>query len=222
MPDSEKMKSIEQNSDHKVLPDYDDLFQWQTNRRTLLKAAVISGALSQFSFLQSCETENEITVGNEFMNEKQMSVLKSVLNILFPDDGNGPSIQSLNTINYILWVLRDSGASQKNKNYLIEGVDWADETALEKSGRNYLDLDQSERERAIKYYTETAYGKEWCSIMLTLILESLVLDPIYGGNSNEAGWKWLEITPGFPRADEKTRYENVLETARSEYPKSAL
>lgn len=218
MSQSEKKKTITPKSDRKSPFDSDQLFLWQTNRRQILRAALITGTLSQFSFLQSCETENETEAGNEILDGKQMSILKSVLNILFPDDGNGPSIESLNTLNYILWVLRDPGASGKNKDYLVEGIDWADETAFEKSGKNYLDLDQQERERAVKNYIETEYGEEWCSIMMTLILESLVLDPIYGGNPDGIGWKWLEITPGYPQPDEKNRYENVLNTARAEYP----
>lgn len=222
MSSLKKNKTLTPKSDRKAPADMDAFFQWQTNRRALLKAAIIAGTLSQFSFLQSCTTDPELEEGNDFMDAKQMSILKSVLNILFPDDKNGPSIESLNTLNYILWVLKDAGASQSHKDYLIEGIDWADEIAFERSGYHYLDLDSEEQERAVKNYTETDYGKEWCSIMMTLILESLLLDPIYGGNVDQAGWKWLKHTPGFPGPDEKTRYENVLNTARADYPKSII
>lgn len=222
MSDSEKRKSLTPKSDRKAPTDLDAFFQWQTNRRSLLKAAVIAGTLSQFSFLQSCTDNIELEKGNDLLDANQMTVLKSALKILFPDDGNGPSIESLNTVNYILWVLKDVGANPTHQEYLIEGIDWADEIAFEKSGEKYIELDQQERERAIHYYTETEYGKEWCSIMLTLVLESLLLDPIYGANVNEAGWKWLDHTPGFPRPDESNRYENVLTTARNAYPKSSV
>lgn len=222
MSESEKKKSLKLKSDRKAPTDLDAFFQWQTNRRSLLKAAIIAGTLSQFSFLQSCEDAIEMEKGNDVLDANQMTILKSALNILFPDDGNGPSIESLNTLNYILWVLKDAGANPTHQTYLIEGIDWADEIAIEKSGKKYSELDQAERERAIHYYTETDYGKEWCSIMMTLILESLLLDPIYGANINEAGWKWLDHTPGFPQPDESNRYENVLTTARNAYPKSSV
>jgi gluconate 2-dehydrogenase gamma chain len=222
MSDSEKKKAIRPKSDRKAPTDMDAFFQWQTNRRSLLKAALIAGTLSQFSFLQSCTDDLELEKGNELLDSNQMTILKSALNILFPDDGNGPSIESLNTLNYIVWVLKDSGANPTHQTYLMEGIDWADEMAFEKSAKKYIELDQQERERAIRYYTETEYGKEWCSIMMTLILESLLLDPIYGANVNEAGWKWLDHTPGYPRPDESNRYENVLTTARNAYPKSSV
>ena len=35
--------------------------------------------------------------------------------------------------------------------------------------------------------------------VLSYILEALATDPIYGGNTNEIGWDWLEHQPGMPR-----------------------
>ena len=69
----------------------------------------------------------------------------------------------------------------------------------------------------IAKFLEVDYAKEWCSILITLILESLLLDPIYGGNPDGIGWKWLEVTPGFPQPTEELRYDKVIETARSNY-----
>lgn len=190
---------------------------WLTDRRTVLKAALISGALTQFSFLTSCTPNENQESANEFMDANQVRILKSVLAILFPDDGNGPSVQHLNTYEYILWVLRDPGANQDFNSYLIDGITWADEQAMEHSKSHFWELNEKEQARAVSYYVETSYGKEWCSILLTFVVESLLLDPIYGGNQNEAGWKWLNHTTGLPRPNEATRYENILDTVRADY-----
>ena len=46
--------------------------------------------------------------------------------------------------------------------------------------------------------------------MVTLLFEALLLDPLYGGNKEEKGWKWLNHTPGFPRPTEELRYEVLM------------
>jgi gluconate 2-dehydrogenase gamma chain len=49
-------------------------------------------------------------------------------------------------------------------------------------------------------------GKQWISTILRYILEALLTDPIYGGNPNAIGWKWLDHQPGFPRPPANKRY----------------
>ena len=82
MSDSEKKKSLTPKSDRKAPTDMDAFFQWQTNRRSLLKAAIIAGTLSQFSFLQSCDDAIEIEKGEEvewFIENKNTYILKRVV-----------------------------------------------------------------------------------------------------------------------------------------------
>jgi hypothetical protein len=66
MSESDKKKSITPKSDRKAPIDMDSFFQWQTNRRSLIKAAIIAGTLSQFSFLQSCTDDLEVRKRKRF------------------------------------------------------------------------------------------------------------------------------------------------------------
>lgn len=198
------------------------LEQWFVNRRNFIKAGLIAGTLTQVSFLQSCfgnQTKN-YPKGNQFITDEQTAILYECLNILFPNDGNGPGIDEINTISYILWSLEDPGSDKYFNKYLVEGVDWANEKAIEKIGSPFLELSDEQKEKSIAYFIQDNYGKEWCSIMMTFIIESLLIDPIYGCNSNESGWKWLNFTAGIPRPTEFNRYENILINARKDYPKN--
>ena len=41
------------------------------------------------------------------------------------------------------------------------------------------------------------------------LLEALLADPVYGGNTDEVGWKWLGYTAGFPRPPIGKRYFEI-------------
>ena len=43
-------------------------------------------------------------------------------------------------------------------------------------------------------------------IILTYLLQALLTDPVYGGNPNGVGWKWLHHQPGFPRPPKDETY----------------
>jgi len=201
------------NADRKLPPELQDIELWQTNRRTFLKAAILTGALSQLSFLQSC-SDDEIEKGNDLLTGEQVTILKSVLLILFPNDGNGPSADDLHTYEYIMWVLKDPGANQENNKYVLDGIDWTNEAAEKLFGEKYIALKKTEQAKLISKFLDVDYGHDWCSILITLILESLLLDPIYGGNPDGVGWKWLNHSQGFPQPTEELRYDNLLQTVR--------
>lgn len=193
------------------IPDtFQNLDKWQTKRRTFLKAAVITGAVSQLTMLESCKGDEE--EGNEILSAQQVGILKSILNIFFPDDGNGPGAEDINAYEYIMWVLRDTlNRKAEDNEYIIEGLDWANETANEIYFDDYLNLDQEQQEALVDTFTKLDWGKNWSSAMIMLIFEACVLDPIYGGNTNEVGWKWLDHQPGVPRPTEANRYERIME-----------
>ncbi|MEX1000943.1 MAG: gluconate 2-dehydrogenase subunit 3 family protein [Crocinitomicaceae bacterium] len=188
---------------------FKDIEKWESNRRSFLRAALIAGAASQIAWFTSCSSELE--KANEYLTAEQSTILKSVLMAIFPDDGNGPSADELNSFGYIMWVLGDNYRDPEDNQYIIDGLDWADETAREIYFKKYVDLSQKEKDAIIAQFVVLDWGGNWMSVMVTLVLESLLLDPIYGGNVDEKGWKWLDHVPGIPRPTEATRFEAFVE-----------
>jgi len=200
----------EKNFPEVKIPDtFADIDKWNTNRRSFLKAALVAGAASQLTWFTSCSAKLE--EANEYLTAEQSTVLKSILMIIFPNDGNGPSADDLNTFGFVLWTLGDALKKQEDKDYIIEGLDWANEKSQEIYFEKYSELDDEQKEALVKQFTELAWGKNWMSVMVTLTLESALLDPIYGGNTDEKGWKWLEHETGLPRPTEETRVEAFFE-----------
>jgi len=194
----------------KVPETFSNLELWQTRRRGFLRAAIIGGAASQLAFVTSCDSAEE--EGNEILSGKQVAVLKSVISILFPDDGNGPGTKEINAFDYIMWVLRDTlNRKPEDNDYIIEGLDWANDTSNEVYFCEYAELDQDQKDALVELFTKLDWGKNWSAAMLMLIFEALLLDPLYGGNTNEIGWKWLNHTAGYPRPTEANRYERIME-----------
>ncbi|NOQ71669.1 MAG: hypothetical protein GQ574_06695 [Crocinitomix sp.] len=195
----------------KTIPStFQNIEKWETNRRTFLRGALIAGALTQITAFTSCS--KQLREGNEILTAEQSTILFDVLNIFFPDDGNGPSIEEINAFGYIMWVLQDTLNRKTSENdYIIEGIDWANETAEEIYFTPFVELDQKQKEALVGKFTELNWGKNWSSVLITLICEAVLLDPLYGGNTNEVGWEWLNHTPGFPRPTEELRYERIME-----------
>ena len=67
-----------------------------------------------------------------------------------------------------------------------------------------------------------SWGRSWISVMLLHIFEALLSDPIYSGNSDEKGWKWLNYSPGNPRPFEGKAYlDYTLENGTNLNPNNA-
>jgi len=195
----------------RTIPDtFKNLENWETNRRTFLRGALVAGAMTQIGLFTSCSVELE--EANDLLTAEQSTILTQILDLFFPNDGNGPGAKDINAFGYIMWVLHDSlNRKTEDNEYIIEGLDWANETAQEIYFKPFVELNQEEREVLVGKFTQLNWGKSWSSVMITLIFEALLLDPIYGGNTDEVGWKWLNHTPGHPRPTEENRYERIME-----------
>ncbi len=187
-----------------------DIETWQTNRRRFVKTLVVSGVITQIPFFHSCENKEKIIFqANDYLDAKQVEILHDVLLILFPDDGNGPSAIDINALIYVIWNLSDEYKSESAKEYIINGINWTDETAFEENEKYFIDLNQKEKEEIVGFISNEKWGKDWLSVILTLILEALALDPIYNVNTDEVGWKWLEHSKGFPQPTQELAYPQI-------------
>jgi gluconate 2-dehydrogenase gamma chain len=150
------------------------------------------------------------TDARSILSLQQKEMVASIQGILFPDDGNGPGAADIHALEYLQWVLSDKEKDPEEVEYLINGIGWVDETAVEDTGRSYLDLNEGERETLIEKISKEDWGESWLSVILTFIFEALLCDPQYGGNPDEAGWKWLSHDPGQPRPTPPLLYPNIL------------
>ena len=185
--------------------------RWQLSRKAFLKSLVLGGVMTQLPWMKAFGSlQQKLSI----LSEKQLAILSSVQQILFPADGNGPGAADIHATEYLLWVLSDPEKDPDEVQYIINGIGWVDETADETFSKPYTGLTQQEKETLIESISHESWGESWFSIILTFIFEALLSDPQYGGNPDGTGWKWLNFTAGQPRPTTELLYPEILTTIR--------
>jgi len=104
-----------------------------------------------------------------------------------------------NAYPYLSLILNHSRVSDSQKKFLRNGVQWLNESAVEKHNKIYGALSSKERQETLKRISTSPWGESWIETVLTYVMEAVLGDPIYAINKNEAGWEWLNHQPGLPR-----------------------
>jgi len=178
------------------------------SRRDFIVLSSLSiGAL--FVPLPGCKNVEESREAG-YLSEDEIKILNAVLDVLFPDDGFGPSHRDFNATQYIINVLNDPFYDGEVKVFLIEGINDVNSIAHSMFDQDLPSLPYDQKQRVIKKALEKG-GKheQWLSKITTLVIEALLSDPIYGGNTNEVGWKWVDHFVGIPRPDKETAYQQL-------------
>tara|TARA_B110000285_G_scaffold226551_1_gene286506 strand:+ start:216 stop:926 length:711 start_codon:yes stop_codon:yes gene_type:complete len=192
-----------------VLEDY----KWELSRKEFLRSLIVIGAVVNIPFFTSCETKEE----PEFfdcnpLSPEQLKVLQAAQLVLFPKEGNGPSALDVKADKWIVYVLNDARESQREKDFITEHLEGLNQLSKETHKVSYDLLRIDQQGDLLELFFEEKAPKRWGSRMLTLIFEALLLDPLYGVNPNNIGWKWLNHNPGMPRPNKKNMYPTIYAT----------
>lgn len=124
--------------------------------------------------------------------------LAAVQDHLFPVTEDAPGASDIGAIVYLRNTLENPDADGADREFMLNGVGWLGDLARERYKQPFTALDETQRETLLRQIEDSRAGRRWLSKLLTWILEALLADPVYGGNPNGIGWKWLEHQPGFP------------------------
>ena len=162
------------------------------------KFLILGSLLGLSSYVQGKETS---TFEKEFKAIE--ATLFAVQQHLFPEGSKLPSAASMNVTQFVFETITHKSYDRDIKAFVLEG---AKELNKREKGR-FVSMNAEEKEKALRAYEETNYGSNWLSRILTLTMEGIFSDPIYGSNIKEAGWKSLGAYGGFPRP--KAKYMDV-------------
>ncbi len=178
------------------------------DRRSFLKGLLATtGCLS----LSGCLTYFYQETGlSSPVNDLQLRNLRATQNHLFPETKNNLDAEQINALEFLQFVLHDQQIDLDDREFLIKGANWINDTSQENFQLNFYQLDQEKREEIFQIITQKSWGENWLSAMLKYIFEALLSDPLYGGNPNSIGWEWLGIQPGYPRPNELNAYPKIL------------
>ena len=172
----------------------------------------IGGVLAAGAIISSPQLKAISFATNQYLNEDQILLIRTVQEILFPSNGEGPGAKDVMADKYLLWVLSDKRMDPEERDYIINGISWVNETANEEYSNSFNKLTNEQREDLIKLIAKESWGRSWLGVILNFIFEALLSDPQYGGNPDGIGWQWLEFTAGNPRPKESLLYPAIINT----------
>lgn len=182
-------------------------FKNMHTRRVFISGLIKAGIIINLPFMESCWKNHDISE----LNTRNKIILKEVLTFLWPDDGNGPSVSDTKVYEFFIWMFSDPNVDPEEKEYLMKGMGWVDETAMEDNNKHFEMLDDEQKTTLLTKIAVTDWGEAWLLKMLNTIIEALFSDPIYESNTGGISYKWLDHNPGVPRPDESNRYQKLLE-----------
>jgi gluconate 2-dehydrogenase gamma chain len=181
-----------------------------TRRQFMIDTAKAGAlALSPCLLLTGCD-DNNAQAQTRLTQIEPWYTFATAQQVLFPDDGNGPDAKSLNATAYLKFVLDAPDTDADDRKFILDGVDWLNRLAIARYTSVFTGCAPEQRERILHEITRSEAGERWLAFMLVYLLEALLVDPIYGGNPDGIGWKWLQHIPGFPRPPLNKRYIDLL------------
>jgi len=131
---------------------------------------------------------------------KQKQILAAVTEHLFPKGVDSPGATDIHAVTYLEAAIFRQGFAASTRNFIMNRAQTLHEASMERFDLAFHELEHDQRETLLTYVVDrTRWGADWISSLLSYLLEAMLSDPVYGGNPDGIGWKWLEHRPGFPR-----------------------
>ena len=127
--------------------------------------------------------------------KKVEPTISAVQEHMFPKGSKIPSAASMNVTQFLLETITHKSYDKDIRAFVFEGA----EELMQREKRQFTSMNFKEKEEALRSYEETHYGSNWISRIMTITMEGMFSDPIYGSNIKESGWKALGAYGGMPR-----------------------
>lgn len=183
---------------------------WQegnTDRRTFLKQVSALLTLTTIPFSLKAQTD-EKTLSTEW-REDPWWTLYEVQEHLFPQMEDSPGAKDIQATLYLKRELADPRVTRKEADFIIKGVEWLNDMSMKIQSARFVDLDYEKREAVLHQIEKSNEGQRWISLVIYYVIEALLTDPVYGGNPDGSGWKWLSHHVGLPRPTAEKVYSKL-------------
>ena len=154
--------------------------------------------------IPSTKTQSQITPDG--FTENDWVTIAAVQNHLFPSDPDAPGAVEINALTYLHDYLSNPSTDPSEAEFILSGVHLLQAFAQKNDHKSFIDLSIEQREILLREFEQQTDGRRWLVNILNYVLESLLTDPVYGGNPDGIGWEWLEHRAGEPRPPADKRY----------------
>lgn len=138
-------------------------------------------------------------LSTQTFSQAQWATVTTVQEHLLPSEPDAPGARDLNAAAYLDRTLADPEFDPDVKSFVLQGIGWLEEISQEKDALPFHQVEPARREDLLLQIAGSAAGERWLSTLITYSLEAMLSDPLYGGNPDGIGWKWLGHDPGQPR-----------------------
>jgi gluconate 2-dehydrogenase gamma chain len=173
----------------------------------VVRAAMAASLWPGVAALSGCQPQDQTTA--PLLEEHPWKTFAVVQEHLFPRDDGGPGAADINAARYLKFVLEADDTDAQEREFIFNGIGWLDDISRDTHGQAFVMLPADKREAVLQLIARSRAGENWLSYLLLYIFEALLTDPVYGGNPDGIGWRWLEHRPGFPRPPANKRYMNL-------------
>ena len=137
--------------------------------------------------------------------------IAQVQEVLFPAAEDIPGAADIGAAIYLHGAIENPNADGEDKDFIYRGVGWLDGLTQEHHKKSFVQLTDVQQQEIIEVIVKSSAGRNWVSKLLTYTLEALLTDPVYGGNKNGIGWKWLQHQPGYPTPPADKTWDQLLQ-----------
>jgi len=177
-------------------------------------AALVSLAMNYPSEVLAGLRANRAQVeaeSNAWVKEHAWWTLALVQDVLFPPGEDIPGASDFGAVVYLYRAIENPQADGEDRDFIMRGVGWLDDLTQTQYDSTFAQLSDSQQQAMIAQIVKSRAGRNWVSTLLTYILEAMLADPVYGGNKNGMGWKWLEHQPGYPAPPADKTWDRLLQ-----------
>jgi gluconate 2-dehydrogenase gamma chain len=176
------------------------------NRRTFI-ALIASTAAVPYPL--NILAERRLQPASVTALDEPWKTIAAVQQHLFPAEEDSPGAEDIQALAYLQNMLTAADISASEREHISNGAGWLNDLSIKIYQRKFIQLDASSREKILRKIEQSRAGSRWLSLLMTYLIEALLSDPVYGGNKNSTGWKWLEHKPGFPTPTADKKYFNL-------------
>jgi len=175
------------------------------NRRTFI--ALIASAAATYPL--NVLAERRLQQPSLSALEEPWKTIAAVQEHLFPADEHSPGAEDIQALSYLQNMILAPDISESEREHINNGAGWLNDLSVKIYQHKFIELDEISREKILRKIEQSRAGSRWLSLLMSYLIEALLSDPIYGGNKNGTGWKWLEHQPGFPTPTADKKYFNL-------------
>ncbi|MFK5894882.1 MAG: gluconate 2-dehydrogenase subunit 3 family protein [Pseudomonadota bacterium] len=142
------------------------------------------------------------------LSRRQWKTIIAVQDHLFPSNikSAAPGAKDVNAKAYFYAVLSDADRDDEDRKLVKNGLIELQDICWKNHQKLFVNLTLKQREKSLRILEQTANGTPWIMTVLGYVFEALLVDPVYGGNPDGIGWKWLDHQAGLPRPPTDKRY----------------